>query len=144
LTVSGISYSTIAHSTEDTLKVGRALLSLLPESMRSAQQPSIAEATGHHGNPISILSLEIRGKAEPTEAFEYLLRLLPVADRLMIRDQIMTYWDGKSTVFLRLGKQSCYAGQPRLSNSDDVVRVKISLLGGKHNAASVLDAFELI
>ena len=144
MTISGISHSTIAHSTEDTLKVGRALLYLLPESMRSVRQPSIAEATGHHGNLIRVLSLEIRWKAEPTEAFEYLLRLLPMADRLMIRDQIMTYWDGRSTVFLRLDKQSCYAGQPRLSNSDDVVRVKISLLGGKHDVASVLDAFELI
>jgi RNA binding exosome subunit len=143
LTVSGISYSTIIHSTEDPLKVGRALLSLLPESMRSARQPSAAEATGHHGNPISVLSLDIRGRTEPTEAFEYLLRLLPMADRLMIRDQIMTYWDGRSTVFLRLDKQSCYAGRPRLSNSDDVIRAKISLLGGKHDAASVLDAFEL-
>lgn len=144
MTVSGTSYSTIAHSTEDPAKVGRAILSLLPESMRRAQQPSTAEAVGHHGNLIRVMSLEVRGKADATEAFEYLLRLLPMADRLMIRDQIMTYWDGRSTVFLRLDKQSCYAGQPRLSNSDDVIRVKISLLGGKHDAASVLDAFELI
>jgi RNA binding exosome subunit len=144
LTVSGVSYSTIAHSTEDIAKVGRAILALLPETLRRARQPSIAEATGHHGNPIRILSLDVRGKVEPTEAFEYLLRLLPMADRLMIRDQIMAYWDGRSTVFLRLDKQSCYAGQPRLSNSDDVIRVKISLLAGKHDAASVLDAFELI
>jgi RNA binding exosome subunit len=85
----------------------------------------------------------VKGKNEPTEAFEYLLRLLPMADRLMIRDQIMIYWDGRSTVFLRLDKQSCLAGQPRLSTADDVIRVKISLLGGRHDAASVLDAFEL-
>jgi RNA binding exosome subunit len=90
------------------------------------------------------MSLELRGKTESTEAFEFLLRMLPMADRLMIRDQIMTYWDGRSNVFLRLDKQSCYAGQPRLSNSDDVIRVKVSLLGGKHDAASVLDAFELM
>jgi len=144
LAIVGISYSTIAHSTEDPLKVERAILSLLPESMRATRQPSVAEASGHHGNPIRVLSLELRGKSEPDEAFGYLLRLLPVADRLMIRDQIMTYWDGRSTVFLRLEKQSCYAGQPRLSSSDDVIRVKISRLGGKHDAASVLDAFELI
>jgi len=144
LTVSGISYSTIAHSTEDTSKVGRAILSLLPETMRSAKQPSIADATGHHGNPIRVMSLELKGKTESTEAFEFLLRMLPMADRLMIRDQIMTYWDGRSNVFLRLDKQSCYAGQPRLSNSDDVIRVKVSLLGGKHDPASVLDAFELM
>jgi hypothetical protein len=143
LTISSISYSTIAHSTEDLGKVGHAILALLPESMRSAHQPSVSEASGHHGNPIHLLSLEIRGKSEPTEAFEFLLRMLPMADRLIMRDQIVMYWDAKSSVFLRLDKQSCFTGQPRLSTADDVVRVKISLLGGRHNAASVLDAFEL-
>jgi RNA binding exosome subunit len=111
--------------------------------MRSIRQPYISEATGHHGNQIRLLSLAVRGKNEPTEALEYLLRLMPMADRLMIRDQIMIYWDGRSTVFLRLGKQSCLAGQPRLSTADDVIRAKVSLLGGRHDAASVLDAFEL-
>lgn len=143
MAISSLSYSTIAHSTEDPGKVARALLALLPESMRSARQPSVSEATGHHGNPIRLLSLEIMGKTEPTEAFEYLLRMLPMADRLMIRDQIMMYWDGRSNVFLRLDKQSCLAGHPRLSTSDDVIRAKVSLVGGRHDAASVLDAFEL-
>lgn len=143
MTIAALSYSTIAHSTEDVGKVGRALLNLLPESMRSTRQPSMTEASGHHGNPIRLFFLEIRGKAEPTEAFEYLLRLLPVADRLAIRDQVMTFWDGRSTVFLRLDKQSCLLGLPRLSGADDVIRAKISLMGGRHDAASVLDAFEL-
>lgn len=143
MAISSISYSTIAHSTEDLGRVGRALQALLPVSMRPTHQPSISEATGHHGNPIHLLALEIKGKTEPTDAFEYLLRLLPMADRLMIRDQIMTYWDGRSTVFLRLDKQSCLTGRPRLSTADDVIRAKVSLLGGKHDVVSVLDAFEL-
>lgn len=141
--ISRISYSTIAHSTEDPQKVGRALLNLLPESMRPTHEPSTAEATGHHGNRIRLLSVEVRGRSEATASFEYLLRLLPVADRLLLRDQIGLYWDGRSTVFLRLDKQACFLAQPRLSTGDDVIRVKVSLLGGRHDAASVLDAFEL-
>lgn len=143
MAIAAISYGTIAHSTEDVAKVESALLSLLPVLMRPSRKASVSEATGHHGNPIRLLNLDVKGKDDPDRAFDYLLRILPVADRMVIRDQIMTYWDGRSTVFLRLDKQSCLMGQPRLSTGDDVVRVKVSLQGGKHTASSVLDAFEL-
>jgi hypothetical protein len=141
--ITGISFSTIAHATEDLSKVNSALLNLVPESVRSACQINAVEAKGHHGNPIIVLTLEVRDKNRAKEIVDYIVRLLPVGDRIRIRDQIDLYYDGRSTLFLRVDKQTSFLRAPRLSLSDDVIRIKISLMERKGDVASVLKIFDL-
>jgi len=141
--ITGVSFSTIAHATEDLSKVKSAILNLVPESARSACQINAAEAKGHHGNPITVLTLEIRDKDRAKEIVDYIVRLLPVGDRLRIRDQIDLYYDGRSALFLRVDKQTSFLRTPRLSLSDDVIRIKISLIERKGDVASVLKIFDL-
>ncbi len=135
--ITGLSLSTIAHSTEDQSKVRAALLNLVPAELRVLHVSS-AEAEGHHGNPIVLLSLEIRDRDAAKDAVDYLLRLLPVSDRLRIRDNIDRLYDGRSAVFLRIDKQTAFLNEPRLSDSDDVVKVKVSLSIKKEDIAAVL------
>jgi RNA binding exosome subunit len=71
------------------------------------------------------------------------MRLLPAADRMGIRDHIDIYYDGHSSLFLRVDKQSSYLGNPRLSSSDDVIRVKIGFLVRGKGLEAVLKLFEL-
>jgi hypothetical protein len=141
--ISGISLSTIAHSTEDVSKVETAMKNLLPESVRSSLPITISEARGHHGNPISVLSLEIHDRDASKETADYILRLIPAGDKMRIRDRMDLYYDGRSSIFLRLDKQSAFQRSPRLSESDDVIRIRIASQGGKGSLSTMLKLFEL-
>ncbi|MGA2574193.1 MAG: RNA-binding domain-containing protein [Candidatus Methanomethylicaceae archaeon] len=141
--ITAISFSTIAHSTEDISKVETAILNLLPDSMRRSQTVSAQEVVGHHGNPIWLVALGVREKASAGEISEYIMRLIPVADRLRIRDQLDLFYDGRSTLFLRLDKQNAFLREARLSSGDDVIRVKISFIGKRGDRGEVLKVFGL-
>jgi len=71
------------------------------------------------------------------------MRLIPVADRLRIRDQLDLFYDGRSTLFLRLDKQNAFLREARLSSGDDVIRVKISFIGKRGDRGEVLKVFGL-
>jgi RNA binding exosome subunit len=142
--ITGISLSTIAHATEDISKVRDSLLNMVPDSVRAACQINSVEAKGHHGNPIAVLTLEVRDKERSKEIVDYIIRLLPMGDRIKLRDQIDLYYDGRSTLYLRVDKQSAFLGAPRLSLSDDIIRIKISMIERKGDVASILKIFDLM
>ena len=102
-----------------------------------------AEAKGHHGNEITLLTLEIRDKEQAQSVVGYLIRSLPVGDRLRIRDRIHMFFDGRSTIFLRVDKQQAFINTVRLSDSDDIIKIKISILSWKADITSVLKMFDL-
>ena len=141
--ISGVSFSTIAHSTEDLSKISKAVLNMLPETMRGTHVLETAEAKGHHGNEIILLTLEIRDKEQAQSVVGYLIRSLPVGDRLRIRDRIHMFFDGRSTIFLRVDKQQAFINTVRLSDSDDIIKIKISILSWKADIKSVLKMFDL-
>jgi len=142
--IAGVSLSTIAHSTEDVSKVKRALSSLLPEAERVSVSIEASVAKGHYGNEITVLSLEARRDAAK-DVVDHILRLLPVGDRIRIRDRIDLYYDGHSALFLRLDKQSTFLGTPRISERDDVIRVKVSVLSreAKERLPAILKLLDL-
>lgn len=123
--ISKVSISLICHATEDQYKVEQALLNLLPETIRKSAVVKYTLAKGHHGNEIRIASLEEQGQAAK-DVVGYLTKLLPPGDLLRLRDEMDRYFDSRSTFFFRLDKQKALSGSLRLSDSDDVIRVKIS------------------
>ncbi|MBC7120692.1 MAG: hypothetical protein H5T33_03820 [Candidatus Methanosuratus sp.] len=124
--ISKVSMSLICHATEDPRKVEQALLNLLPEGMRGSAQIKYTIARGHHGNEIRVASLEEEG-TRAKDAVDYMTKLLPPGDLLRLRDEIDRFFDSRSALFIRFEKQKAYAGSLRLSESDDIIRVKISL-----------------
>lgn len=124
--ISKVSMSLICHATEDQSKVEQALLNLLPEGIRSSAQVNYTLAKGHHGNEIRIASLVEEGSAAK-DVVDYITKLLPPGDLLRLRDEMDRYFDSRSTFFLRLDKQKAFTGSLRLSESDDIIRVKISV-----------------
>jgi hypothetical protein len=136
--ITGVSLSTIAHSTEDVSKVRDAISNLVPETVRGVVRINATEAKGHHGNPITVLSIDTRGKEGAREITEHIMRLLPLGDKIRIKDQIDLYYDGRSAFFLRLDKQSAFLGSPRISTSDDVIRIKINFISRRNDLAAVL------
>ena len=141
--IRGISFSTIAHATENPARVKDAILNMVPEPFRGACQINSVDAKGHYGNPIIVLTLEIQDKQRAKEIVDYIVRLLPVGDRIRIRDQINIYYDGRSTLFLRVDKQTAFLRAPRLSLSNDIIRIKISIIERKGDLTSVLKIFDL-
>jgi len=125
--ISSLLFSTIAHATEDHNKVKEAMLNLLPKELRSSVTVNQTTAKGHHGNPITLLNLEIADPKSAKVAFDHIIRSLPDVQVSKIRDQLHLYYDGKS-LFLRIDKQSAYLGSLRLSVSDDVVKLRVNFL----------------
>lgn len=141
--IRAVYFSTIAHSTEDESKVKMAMLNLVPQQLRGSIPISSSPALGHHGNPISLIQITIDEKGTPGEIVEYMMKMLPVGDRLQMRDRILTFYDGKSNVFFRINKQMAMIGSARLSNEDDVIRVRIGVNVKKNDVSMVLKALSL-
>ncbi|MCQ8891771.1 MAG: hypothetical protein NQU41_00120 [Candidatus Methanosuratincola sp.] len=135
--ISKVSMSLICHATEDQKKVEQALLNLLPEAIRGSAAVKYTLAKGHHGNEIRIASLEEEGSAAK-DVVDYITKLLPPGDILRLRDEMDRYFDSRSTFFLRLDKQKAFSGSLRLSDSDDVIRVKISVQLRKGEESKIL------
>ncbi|MGQ9759352.1 MAG: RNA-binding domain-containing protein [Candidatus Methanomethylicaceae archaeon] len=137
--ISSISISAIAHATEEPEKVKSAILNLIPKQLRSSFTVRQTSAKGHHGNPIIFFTVDIHDPKSAKEVAEFIVHSLSSIDISTIRDQISLYYDGRSSIFLRFDKQSAYLGTLRLSRSDDVVKLRISLLGA--DLSSVIRLF---
>ncbi|MDI9644220.1 MAG: RNA-binding domain-containing protein [Candidatus Verstraetearchaeota archaeon] len=140
--ISKVSISLICHATEDPKKVEWALLNSIPEGLRGVVKINATLAKGHHGNEIRLISLDEESPAAG-EIVNHIMNLLPVGDRIRIRDELDRFYDSRSTVFLRLDKQKAFGGQLRLSEGDDIMRVKISLDLTKGNIAELLQLLDL-
>ncbi|MEB3758823.1 MAG: hypothetical protein GSR82_04045 [Desulfurococcales archaeon] len=116
--------STIMHSTEDEDKVRKAMLHVVPESLREKviDKISIAASRGFHGNEIRFLQLLIRGK-EAEEVFARILCNLDDTNRAILSDTLDERIDGSGNLYLRLGKQEAYLGKLVLLDGDDSLRI---------------------
>ncbi|MDH5811523.1 MAG: RNA-binding domain-containing protein [Candidatus Methanomethylicaceae archaeon] len=128
--ISSLSFSTIAHATEDLEKVKTAMLNLIPKDLRTSITVNQSTAKGHHGNPITLLNFEINDPKSAKAVFAYIIRSLSDAEVSQIRNQLNLYYDGRSALFLRIDKQSAYLGTLHLSLSDDVIKLRVNLVRG--------------
>ncbi|MGC8936304.1 MAG: RNA-binding domain-containing protein [Candidatus Methanomethylicaceae archaeon] len=136
--ISSLSFSTIAHATEDPDRVKSAILNLIPKDIRTSITINQTSAKGHHGNPITLLTVEVNDPDFARSIFDHIKRSLSEAELSMIRDQIDLYYDGRSSIFLRFDKQSAYLGSLRTSLSDDVIKVRINLKRATPSSVSKL------
>ncbi|MCS7098069.1 MAG: hypothetical protein NZ922_03710 [Candidatus Methanomethyliaceae archaeon] len=124
--INSISISTIVHATEDFEKVKIAMLNLIPENLRALCEITKVSAKGHHGNPILLLSINFKTSELASEIFKYIINSLSKINISLIKNNPSLYSD-ENFIFLRLDKQAAYNGILRLSLSDDVIKVKISV-----------------
>uniref|UniRef100_A0A7C3IS66 Exosome protein n=1 Tax=Candidatus Methanomethylicus mesodigestus TaxID=1867258 RepID=A0A7C3IS66_9CREN len=141
--IRSFSASAISHSTEDPSKVRSALLNLFPPDLRGNLEVTFSEAKGHHGNEISLMSVDLPIKEAAAKTVEYILNSLPPPDRMQIRDRIGTLFDGKSSVYLRLDKQLAYRGALRIAEGDDTLKVRIGIFMLRGGIEATLKALSL-
>lgn len=117
--IQSVELSTIAHATEDPIKVGKALQNLLQDIH---QQFTRHYLEGHHGNPI----VKIEAKLTDENASQFacsLVRKLSKSERLiLLRDLKLHSDDGN--LYIRVDKQRLLQGALQIAK-DDPIRVKI-------------------
>lgn len=141
--IRSLSASAISHSTEDPSKVKSALLNLFPPDVRGNIEVAVSGAKGHHGNEISLMSVDLTSREAAAKAVDYILNSLPPPDRMQIRDRIGTLFDGKSSVYLRLDKQLAYRGALRIAEGDDTLKVRIGIFMPRGGIEAALRALSL-
>lgn len=124
-------FRTFAHATEDLDRVREALLFVAG----GGPEVEVTEATGHHRNPIRILSAE-HEDAGPIDAFWARLADEPGIVRTL-RNDLDDRLDDDCNVYLRFSKQSAARERLRMATTDDVVRVqaKVAAYPAKPEAA---------
>lgn len=118
--VSSVEFEVFAHSTEDPEKVLKALF-----FFSGGKGEVVSEKVrGHYGNEVIIYRTKL-SRREAEEAVKRLASLMDDADKKRLGKQLSLRHDGHGNVFLRFDKQKAYLGEVRLSDYEDVVRVKV-------------------
>lgn len=116
-----------SYATEDDRQVKRALRTVLPEGTEVER----VETTGHHGDPILVLSARV----ERADDVRHVLSRLADATEF---DRIESELDDRVTenceLFLRLDKQAALGGEVRLGDGI-TFRAKVEAYPAKREAA---------
>lgn len=129
--VESVEVSTIAHATEDLIKVETALRTLLPEGLKGREVFTRRYLQGHYGNPIATVEARLTRPAEVTEFVDSFLHLLPRNERLRIERDLNLHSDSEGNLFIRINKQEAFSGMLRLSEEDPIrVKMKFTRLKG--------------
>jgi hypothetical protein len=126
--VSRIEFSCFVHATEDESKVTNAVLNLFPEELREDVTKNIYKMVthGYHGNPIVILHVLLSSEKDSENTFSHIVSSLSEDDFQSLVSTIPERFDhGK--LYIRVDKQKAYGGNVSLSESDDVIRIVVSL-----------------
>ncbi len=122
------------HATESRDKVLKAVLEILPETIRGKISPTIEVYEGYYGNPIEVLTVDINDPSEALETLRYIIGRLNDIDRRRLLNTLEERVDKQGGMYIRVGKQNAFKGMLTLEEGDDVIRVHIRFSGGKREA----------
>ncbi len=118
-----------AHATEDVNKVLKAVLTLVPPSVRGRAKIQKETLEGHYSNPITRITVTLLGN-DAIETVKYMLSATDKTSISLLSSSLDLKYDSRSgKLYLRFDKQEAYLGRLRLTDGDDVVRVVIVFQG---------------
>ncbi|HII01093.1 TPA: RNA-binding protein [Methanosarcinaceae archaeon] len=119
----------LAHATEDASRVREALDFFLSGAGVRDGSKLIEElsAEGHHGNPITIISVQLNKKADCLGFARFVRENLPEADVERLKEEMPERLDDSQLFHLRFDKQAAYLQQVRLTDSSDAVTAKVKI-----------------
>jgi RNA binding exosome subunit len=118
-----IDLETFAHATEDPEKVLKALSLLLTEDLE--KQISKEAVLGHYRNEIIINKVRITDKKSVQNFLCLLSEMIDEKDKVRLFDIFDKRLDDSGTLYLRFDKQEAFKGSLKLSEGEDVIRVRI-------------------
>ncbi len=131
--IHSIEFRVYVHATEDRERVLRALKNIIPEY--AWDEAEIVEETyqGHYGNPITVITVRIRGE-RAAKVLDDILSRMSKGDKSILAGSIEERVDKEGTLYFRLSKQDAFLGRLILYEADDVVRISVSFTGKRREA----------
>ncbi|EHP69449.1 MAG: RNA-binding domain-containing protein [Metallosphaera yellowstonensis] len=127
--VQRLSVSTFCYATEDEEKIRKALADLLGETYQGVEFHK-EELSGHYGDPIIALRVELGGE-RATNATKAIIKRMEVADLIFMISTMPNRVEG-SKIYLRIDKQALLSSnRVFLKDGEDVVKLIISIKGSK-------------
>ncbi|MDD2614897.1 MAG: RNA-binding protein [Methanosarcina sp.] len=119
----------IAHATEDISRVHAALDFFLSGAGIREESKLVEEiqAEGHHGNPITILSVQLKKKADCLGFAHFVREKFSDEDVARLREEMPERLDDNQVFHLRFDKQAAYLQQVKLTNSSDAITAKVKI-----------------
>jgi len=118
----------IAHATEDIFRVQKALTFFV--SSTSVQDRELVEelqSEGHHGNPITILSLQVKRKVDCLCFASFVREHFLEEDATRLRKEMPERLDNDQVFHLRFDKQAAYLQKVKLTDSSNAITVKVKI-----------------
>jgi len=140
INVRHLDVSVFVHATEDESKVERAVRNIVPETIRDYIFKK-QELSGHHRDPLTILSTRIRRKGA-MEMLNKLIGSLTSLDQQRILDELEDRVDRSGNLYIRLDKQKAYNGKAALNEIDPIrlkfhVQIPHGIDAGEHVRAAL-------
>jgi RNA binding exosome subunit len=137
----GVEISVFANATEEEAKVERAVLNLFPYEAADIKK-RYENLTGYYNDPIKILKFSISKRRSASDLFVAIIRSLPSLDRERLLDEIEDRVDKAGNLYIRLDKQSAFAGKVALREVDSI-RIKF-MIRVPHGVESAETALSII
>ena len=130
-----ITLRAIAHATEDVSRVKVALDFFLSGAGVRGDSKLFEEiqAEGHHGNPITILSVQLKRKADCLGFAHFVRERFSEEDVERLREEMPERLDNDQVFHLRFDKQAAYLQQVKLTDSSDAVIAKVKIESNPKN-----------
>jgi RNA-binding protein len=108
-----------AHATENPDRVQTAVRNLLPTELSQILVFEKTTCTGHHGNPIILLTSKLTEKKLLPKALEKFGSSLSALDKEELSRDIKLHLE-KGNMYLRFDKQSAFLGALKFSQNDPI------------------------
>jgi RNA binding exosome subunit len=130
--IHNVSVSVFAHGTESESKILTALRLIVPETVGFDH----LQVSGHFGNPITILTAQIKKTNETRHIISTIKEKLPKTELMELREQIPQHVSERCTLVIKFDKQAAARGSLHLGNEDPIVlRVKIAAYPARPDTA---------
>ncbi|HUT82030.1 MAG TPA: RNA-binding domain-containing protein [Candidatus Bathyarchaeia archaeon] len=139
-----INFSCSSHSTEDVEKVKKAIVNLLPETIRDKVEISDVKLRGHAGNEISLLELNITQNKMISNILGYLASNILEIDKDSLLQEVDERIDENNCFYLRFNKQDAYNEVITLDDGDNSIRVVIKFIVYKQEPNLLTEALQNI
>lgn len=119
----------IAHATEDVSRVRMALDFFLSGAgvREGSKLINELQAEGHHGNPITILSVQLKKKADCLSFAHFVRENFSEEDVARLREEMPERLDDDQVFHLRFDKQAAYLQKVKLTDSSDAITAKVKI-----------------
>ena len=124
--VQHLEITTFVHSTEDHVKVVKAVSNLFPEDVDVPPYEEV-KLTGVFGDPLSILKWVLTNRRPATEVVNKVIKGMSSIDHLELLESLDSRIDEKKNMYIRLDKQKAFSEVLKIKQNDPI-RLKARLL----------------